>query len=171
MDIGYELAPLAMHARRSLHWVEMKMGDIIVEVQLENTGDRAVFERGLIPEWEIRTCRLLALVDTGAVMIMLPQNVVDELGLRVRRTATVTYADERKEERPVAGPLTIKIGNRFMSADCVVGLPLCEALIGQVVMEELDLIADCAQQTLTPRPESPDHPHLKMKPIRSSWIH
>ena len=52
-----------------------------------------------------------------------------------------------------------------MSTDCVVGPPRCEPLIGQVVLEELDLIADCAQHTLTPRPESPDYPHLKMKLI------
>ena len=37
---------------------------------------------------------------------MLPQNVVERLGVRTRRTAIVTYADERKEERPIAGPLT-----------------------------------------------------------------
>ena len=141
------------------------MGDIVVQIGLENAVDRGVFERGLLQESEIRSCRLQALVDTGAVMLMLPQDVVDELGLQVRRTVIVSYADERKEERSVVGPLTIKIGNRFMSTDCVVGPPRCEPLIGQVVLEELDLIADCAQHTLTPRPESPDYPHLKMKLI------
>ena len=96
-------------------------------------------------------------------MLVLPQNVVERLGLEIRRTVIVSYADERKEERPVAGPLTIRIGNRFMSTDCVVGPPLSEPLIGQIVLEALDLIADCTNQTLTPRPESPDYPLLKLK--------
>ena len=96
-------------------------------------------------------------------MPVLPQNVVERLGVRTRRTAIVTYADERKEERPVAGPLTIHVCNRFMSTDCVVGPPLSEPLIGRIVLEALDLIADCAMRTLAPRPESSDYPLLKLK--------
>ena len=49
------------------------------------------------------------IVDTGAVVLVLPQNVVERLGLKQRRTVIVTYADGRKEERPVAGPITVQI--------------------------------------------------------------
>ena len=48
-----------------------------------------------------------------------------------------------------------------MSTDCVVGPPVSEPLVGQTVMEALDLVADCTKRTLTPRPESPDCPLLK----------
>ena len=61
-------------------------------------------------------------------MLMLPENVVERLGLEPLRTAIVTCVDERREERQVAG---------------------------------LDLIADCANRTLTPR--TPDYPSLKLK--------
>ena len=98
------------------------MGEMTVNVTLENPIDRGVFERGDGEESAIR-----------------------------------------QEERPVAGPLTIRIGNRFMSTDCIVGPPLSEPLIGQIVLEALDLIADCTNRTLTPRPESPDYPLLKLK--------
>ena len=139
------------------------MGEIAVSIELENSEDRGFFERGHGQESDIRRTGVEAIVDTGAVMLVLPQNVVERLGVRTRRTAIVTYADERKEERPVAGPLTIHVCNRFMSTDCVVGPPLSEALIGQIVLEALDLIADCTKRTLTPRPESPDYPLLKLK--------
>ena len=139
------------------------MGEITVNITLENPIDRGVFERGESEEAAIRRSSIDAIVDTGAVMLVLPQNVVERLGLETRRTVIVSYADERKEERPVAGPLTIRIGNRFMSTDCVVGPPLSEPLIGQIVLEALDLIADCTNRTLTPRPESPDYPLLKLK--------
>ena len=126
-------------------------------------GGHLVYERGYLQAAEIRVHPLKALVDTGAVMLMLPQNVVEKLGLSIRRTVIVSSTDERKEERPVAGPLTIKIGDRFMSMDCIVGPPLSEPLIGQVVLEELDLLVDCVNRTVVPRPESPDYPLLKLK--------
>ena len=96
-------------------------------------------------------------------MLVLPEDVVGRLGLETQREVIVTYADERKETRPVAGPVTVHIGNRFMNTDCIVGPPLSEPLIGQIVLEALDLIADCTNRTVTPRPESPDNPLLKLK--------
>ena len=92
---------------------------------------------------------------------MLPQNVVERLGLDRQGTAFVTYADERRDERPLAGPVSVGIGDRRMVTECIVGPPLSEPLIGQVVLERLDLIADCAHQTLTPR--HPDYPLFKLK--------
>ena len=133
------------------------MGEIHADVTLENPGDRAVVDRGYGQESDIRRSTIDAIVDTGAVTLVLPQNVVERLGLEQRGTAFVTYADER----PLAGPVTVRIGNRSMSMDCVVGPPLSEPLIGQVVLETLDLIADCTNRTLTPR--YPDYPLLKLK--------
>ncbi len=137
------------------------MGEIVTRVELENPGDRVLAERGFGRESQVRRSNVDAVVDTGAVMLVLPQNLVERLGLEKQRTVVVTVADERKEERPLAGPVTVRIGNRSMNTDCVVGPPLSEPLIGQIVLEALDLIADCANCTLTPR--FPDYPLLKLK--------
>lgn len=139
------------------------MGEIKVKIELENFGDRYMYLEKKFKEKDIRRYKMNAIVDTGAVMLALPQDVVEELGLKILRTVVVRYADERKDERDVAGPVTIKIGKRFMNTDCIVGPPASDALIGQVVLEELDLIPDCQKQTLTPRPESPIYPLLNMK--------
>ena len=139
------------------------MGEIVASMELENTVDRDNASNGLRDESMIRRATVEGVVDTGAVMLMLPENLVGSLGLRTRRQISVTYADERSETRPVAGPVTVQIGNRFMTTDCVVGPPSSEPLIGQLVMEALDLVADCGNRTLAPRPESPDMPQLKMK--------
>jgi len=141
---------------------EAPMGEIVAKVELENAGDRARVNSGHGQESQVRRSIIDAIVDTGAVMLVLPQNVVERLGLEQQRTVVVvTYADERKEERPLAGPVTVRIGNRFMNTDCVVGPPLSEPLIGQIVLEALDLVADCTNRTLTPR--FPDYPLLKLK--------
>ena len=102
-------------------------------------------------------------MDAGAVMLMLPEDVVGRLGLKTRREVMVAYANDYRETRRVAGPVTVQIGNRFMNADCIIGPPSSEPLIGQIVLEALDLVADCGSRTLAPRPESPDTPLLKLK--------
>ena len=139
------------------------MGEIVASVELENTTDRGIASQGLRDESTVRRTTVEGVVDTGAVMLVLPENVITRLGLRTQRQVVVTYADERKETRPVAGPVTVHIGNRFMIAECVVGPPLSEPLIGQIVLEALDLVADCTNRTVGPRPESPDSPLLKLK--------
>lgn len=136
------------------------MGEIVVSVGLENYVDRSNARSGVRTE-PVRRARVDGVVDTGAVMLVLPRNVVERLGLDPLRTAVVTYADERRDERPVAGPVAVEVCDRFMVTECVVGPPSSEALIGQIVLEALDLIADCANRTLTPR--TPDYPTLKLK--------
>jgi len=139
------------------------MGEIVTKLDLENYDDRVLARMGYMSNDAIRRRTVNAVVDTGAVMLMLPQDVVDVLGLQTDRTVIVAYADERKEERPVAGPVRLTVAGRSMTTECVVGPPLSEPLIGQIILEELDLLADCQRKTLTPRPESPNFPLLKLK--------
>lgn len=137
------------------------MGEIVVRCEVENTVDRANANGGLVPESRVRRASVEGVVDTGAVMLMLPQNLVERLGLETCQTVIVSYADERKEERSVAGPVTVRIGDRITQTQCVIGPPLSEVLIGQLVLEAVDMVADCTNRTLTPR--TPDYPLLKMK--------
>ena len=97
--------------------------------------------------------------------LVLPEDIVERLGLGQQGTAVVTYADERQDERPLAGPVTVQIGNRAMITNCIAGPGQSEPLIGQVVLEMLDLIADCGNHTLAPR--HPDYPVLKAKAVRT----
>ena len=136
------------------------MGEIVVSTELENTVDWDIASEGLRDESTVRRTTVDGVADTGAVM---PQDVVDRLGLRTRREVLVAHANEYRETRQVAGPVTVQIGNRFMNADCIVGPPSSEPLIGQIVLEALDSVADCGNPTLAPRPESPDGPLLKLR--------
>ena len=131
------------------------MGEIVVEIELENEDDRAAVRLGYQEESEVRRTRIRAVADTGAMMLALPEDVVDELGLSEVGSMSARYADGRRELVPVAGPLTIQ-------TDCLVVPVGADALIGQIVMERLDLIADCTHQSLTPRPESPDRPLVRL---------
>ena len=139
------------------------MGEGNVSAELEYYDDRAVARRGFLSEDQIRSQRVDVVVDSGAVMLVLPQDLVEALGLRMLRKAIVTYADERKEERDVAGVVSVSVAGRTVETNCVVGPPGSEPLLGQIVLEEADLLIDCANQRLIPRPESPYLPTLKLK--------
>lgn len=139
------------------------MGTITATIELINAADLTAAEDGYIADSDIRHHTMEGLVDTGSVMLALPQDVVEHLGLRERRKVAVTYANDQKEQRSIAGPVLIKIAGREMFTECIVIPPTSEALIGQVILEELDLIADCQKQALYPRPESPIYPLLNLK--------
>ena len=138
------------------------MGDIVVDIELENPGDRRLFEEGYRREEDIRRATVQAVADTGAMMLALLEDTVNRLGVKVVGSAVFTDADGQRRERPIAGPLTVRIGDRKTSTDCVVVPAGADALVGQLVMKVLDLVADCVRQTLGPRPESPDRPLLRL---------
>ncbi len=139
------------------------MGEIKVKVRLRNEVDVGLAEAGKLAKTKIRSVEIDAVVDTGAVMVLLPQELVERLGLRRMGKAIVRLANEQKIELEKAGGLSLTIGEREMSTTCLIGPPGYKPLIGQIVLEELDFITDPIQGTLTPRPESSFLPTVKMK--------
>ena len=139
------------------------MGEVKVEVRLENAVDRELAYRGQIGEDQVRKVTLPIVADTGAVMLCLPQEVAELLGLREKRTVIVRYADGRKEERPVAGLVTVYAANRSADVECIVGAPNSEPLLGQIVLAATDLLVDSSERALVPRPESPLLPLLNVR--------
>ena len=131
------------------------MGEIRASVTLENRNDRGAVRLGLRAEADVRRTTVEGVVDTGAVSLVIPEEIATELGLEHWGTRTVVYADERREDRPVTD-VTIEIGNLATRTEAIVGPAGSQVLIGQVVLEMLDLIADCRNRTLAPRhPEGP----------------
>jgi clan AA aspartic protease len=114
---------------------------------------------------QLHPIELDCLVDTGAVMAMLPRDVIEKLEIAITGKAIVMLANDQAEAMEIAGPLSITIGDRKMHLDCLVRPLLVEPLLGQRVLEglDLDLIVDCSRKTLTPRPESPAYPSFKLK--------
>ena len=138
------------------------MGEIVVNIELENVGDREMARAGHLRDADVRRAAIPAIADTGAIMLALPEDVVSRLGLELVSSIATAYADGRRGELPVAGPLIVRIGDRWMPTNCIVLPQGTEALVGQIIMEGLDLVADCVAQTLHPRPESPDRPLMRL---------
>jgi Aspartyl protease len=83
------------------------MGEVRTEFELVNSVDDELCLRGTLAANAVRRCTVAMLVDTGAVEVFLPEDLVLQLGLRVRNNATETFQ--------LAGPLTVRFGNSRLS--------------------------------------------------------
>lgn len=127
------------------------MGRFSVEVELANNYDLDRARAGIIPDTQVRRVKLRGVVDTSATRLVLPGSITDQLGLRAAGRTSVRYADGRVAQRALVTDLSLTYGDRTSLFSAVVEPDRDSALIGAIVLEELDLVVDCAQQTLAPR--------------------
>ena len=126
------------------------MGEVHVRVRLINAVDQGLVRRGALAADRVRSCEVDAFVDTGSSRTVLPAEVVERLGLAIRGQLSVGYADGREEPVGITEALTIEIdGRETVDEALVLG---DEVLIGQTVLEKLNLLVDCEGQRLIPNP-------------------
>ena len=137
------------------------MEEVRVKVKLTNAVDEALVRRGLLMADRIRSYKADALVDTGAIRSVLPTHVVQLLGLAIVGKARAIYANDAAEDVDVSEVVGINInGRRTTEETLVLG---SEVLIGQTVLESLDLQVDCTNHRVIPNPAHPDQPMIKVK--------
>ena len=140
---------------------EDTIGEIRVKVRLTNVFDAELAFQGQLAEKDIRSYDAVGVVDTGAVTSVIPVHVVEQLGVRIREHRVAQYADGRNDMVGLTVPIQFEVMGRNTSDEAfVLGN---EVLIGQTVLEKLDLVADCRGQQLLPNPEHPDQPVLKIR--------
>ncbi len=140
--------------------VSKNMGAVRVKVKLTNAIDEELVKRGLLNPNLLRVYEAEALIDSGAVRTAIPVEVCEHLGLTIRSQEIAKYADGRQETVGLTGPIIIEIeGRETIEAAMVLGDMV---LIGQTVLETLDLLVDCKNQRLIPNPENPERPVLRV---------
>jgi clan AA aspartic protease len=127
------------------------MGRIKIEVELANAEDLVRFKDGTLPPEQVRRARLPGWVDTGATYLVIPESVVQQLGVPEKGTAGVRYADQRGETRKVVHQVNVQLLGRDGTFKAIVEPARRDVLIGAIVLEDLDLLVDCRTQTLQPR--------------------
>ena len=125
------------------------MGKVVEKVKLTS-----LFE----PE---KSLEVEAVIDTGATMVVLPRDIVEELGLRKMREVKVRYANN-KETKPIYGVVNIELKGRSANIDVLVEEKGSQPLIGQVLLELLDLIVEPKTRKLIPNPASPEMPMMEI---------
>ena len=131
------------------------MGRFSVKLQLANEQDMFLASKGLLPADQVRRAEIDGLVDSGATRLVLPEKIGRDLGVPEGSSVVVKYADNRTADRASVHNVWLKIDGREAAFSAVLEPNRTTALVGAIVMEELDLVIDCTTQKLTPR--DPDH--------------
>ena len=126
------------------------MGKVLERIKLTNVFDPS------------RSEEVEAVVDTGATMLVLPQDLVDRLALHKIREAKVRYANREVRPKSIYGIVALEIQGRLGNFDVLAEVAGSQPLVGQIVLEELDLVIHPATKTLSPNPESPDVPMVEI---------
>ncbi len=126
------------------------MGKVIEKVKITNVLEPA------------KTTDVEAVIDTGATMVVLPQNIVHQLGLKKIPEAKVRCANNKTELKSVYGVVTIEIKGRTGNFDVLAEAEGSQPLIGHVVLEILDLVVEPRTRKLIPNPISPGMPMVEI---------
>jgi predicted aspartyl protease len=125
--------------------------------------DEALAHRGDLATEDVRACEADAMVDTGAIRSLIPPELIEQLGVEIRRRQPAQLADGNMHEVGVSGPVLFEVeGREALEEALVMGN---EVLIGQTTLEAVDLSADCVGQQLVPG--HPEGPVLKVKSVLS----
>jgi hypothetical protein len=130
------------------------VGRFSVDIEIANNGDLEMVSRGLLPPDQVRRETIRGVVDSGAVRLVLPGAVVKRLGLRMGDPVPVRYADGRRGRRRQAKGVFARLLDRDGTFTAIVEPKRETALIGAIVLEDLDLLVDCTNQRLVPRDPS-----------------
>ena len=122
------------------------MGKVVEKMKLTNLFDLS------------KTKEIEAVIDTGATMLVLPQDIVGEMGLRRVGERRVRYANNQIQLKPVYRGVILELKGRDGIFDVLGEVEGSEPLIGQIVLEALDLIVDPITKMVIPNPRSPDMP-------------
>ena len=114
-------------------------------------------------EGQLKEIEVEALVDTGSLMLCIPESKAMQLGLNPENGAKrqVSTADGAQRMVPYVGPVEVLFEDR----NCFVGALVIgdEVLLGSVPMEDMDLIISPAHRKLVVNPEFPNFPHALVK--------
>jgi clan AA aspartic protease len=137
------------------------MGEVRATVRLTNAADLVLVRRNLMRVEDVRSLEADALIDTGAVSLVIPPALVERLGLGRAFKQVAQYADGRLEEVDVTDAVRVELMWRQTDENALVLGD--EVIVGQTVLEKLDLLVDCGRRRLLPNPAHPDQPVLKVK--------
>lgn len=112
---------------------------------------------------QLKEIEVEALVDTGSLMLCIPESKALQLGLDPEKGTKrqVTTADGAQHMVPYVGPVEVLFEDR----NCFVGALVMgdDVLLGAVPMEDMDLIISPAHRKLVVNPEFPNFPHALVK--------
>jgi clan AA aspartic protease len=139
------------------------MGLVYADIELINSDDLALLRRGYLREDEVKKIKVKALVDSGAYMLTINENLKYQLDLPQLDEQIAELADGSKVKLDIVGPVDVKFKNRSTTCRAMVLPGDSEVLLGSIPMEDMDVLIDPKQQKLVVNPETP---YFAKKPLK-----
>jgi predicted aspartyl protease len=137
------------------------VGQLYVPVTLRNAREYVLARHGHLAADQVHTYESPhALVDTGALHVVLPPHVAEQLGLLLMGYTGAAMADGRLVQGEMSEPVTIELLRRQISINALImGETI---LLGALVLEGLDRAVDCARGQLMPDLGTWDQPVFRV---------
>jgi predicted aspartyl protease len=128
------------------------MGRVTTEAVIENFEDLYAVRRGVLRPDQVRRVVVRdALVDTGATLLSLPTRLIRQLGLE-RRGTKRTRSSTGLGEAELYDAVRLTIQDRDCPTDVLEVPDDIPVLIGQIPLENLDLVVDLRSGRLIGNP-------------------
>jgi clan AA aspartic protease len=124
------------------------MGYVNTQITIKNLMDVLNAKKGNLPEDKIRQETIDVMVDTGASMLVINEQLFQQLGLDVMEERETNFANDTKEMCKITEPLMINWEDRFTTMPALVVNNVPDLLLGVLPLEGMDLIVDTVNQKL-----------------------
>ena len=139
------------------------MGLTYADIELINADDLASVRRNIMDKDEVKRMHVNMLVDSGAYMMAINENIQEQLQLPLLEKRKAQMADGSINEYEVVGPIEVKFKNRRTVCNAMVLSGDNEPLLGAIPMEDMDVLIHPLRQELIVNPEHPYFAQMKMK--------
>ncbi len=140
-----------------------EMGLVYAEIDLFSVDDLVLHRHGFLEKDKIKQVRVNYLVDSGAYMLVIDDNIRFQLGLPFIEKQIATLADDSTAEVEIVGPVEIRFENRRTTVDAMVFPGNSEILLGVIPIGDMDVLIDPKQQKLVVNPK---HPYKATKHVK-----
>jgi clan AA aspartic protease len=125
------------------------MGEVRTEITLVNIREQNVADGGYMPQEEVRRLTVNAVVDTGAVTLVINEEIREKLGLRVKRAGEATVAGGGKVQTQITEPVDVRWKDRETPCRAVVLPGEKDVLLGALPLEGMDLTINPLRNEVT----------------------
>jgi clan AA aspartic protease len=122
------------------------MGTVHAEITLKNAADMARVRDGHLKERDLRSATVTALADTGAMTLVITEELCQTLGLSKVDEKIIRTASGQRLACKVTEPVDIHWKNRSSSQRAVVIPGAEDVLLGAIPLEDMDLMVNPVTQ-------------------------
>lgn len=141
------------------------MRQIYADIEIINNDDLAFARRKVIGEEEVRRMNVNALVDTGAYLLCINEEIQQQMQFPVVEKRKGQLANGQIEEFDVVSSVELRFKNRRTICNAMVLPSDSEILLGVIPLEDMDVLIDPLRQELIVNPDHPYFAQMKLKGI------